>query len=303
MRNIEEAQAMFLEDKKFEGLTNNSIQSYTNLFKIWNTWLKKQNIEEVSQLDSENTKAFLKYCIKERGNKPKTVNSKLKLLRALANYLCEERITKTPFTKGVKLQRESDSPKILLDKDLKDCLEWLRRRYQREHSFTSRRNIVIILLLAGSGLRLSEMCSLTWNDIDFDNSLIMIRKSKSRKTQSVPLSEQLKEELLEYQLYLKGQFDKVPAHIFSTIEGKPLNKRSVQTIFKRLKAELGIEGDFSVHCLRNYFIKTMLKGANLREVQLLARHSKIDVTRQYVGYFRHELKDTLDKNNPLRGLL
>lgn len=56
--------------------------------------------------------------------------------------------------------------------------------------------------------------------------------------------------------------------------------------------------------MRNVFIKNLLKNkANLREAQLLARHSKIEVTKQYVGYFQHELKEALDEHDPLRGLL
>ncbi|WP_018933299.1 tyrosine-type recombinase/integrase [Gracilibacillus lacisalsi] len=303
MRTIREAQKLFIEDRKFQGLTDNSIQSYIDLFKVWNNWLEENNLERIEELNSKNTKDFLKYCTDKRKNQAKTVNGKLRLLRALAHWLCEEGITEEPFSKGVKLKRESDSPKILLDKDLKDCLEHLKKQYQRDHSFTTRRNIAIIILLAGSGLRLSEMTSLQWTEIDFDNSLIMIRTSKSRKTQSVPLSEQLRGELIDFKHYLQGQFSELPAHLFTTREGNQLSKHSVQTIFKRLKAELNIERDFSAHCMRNYFIKTMLKGANIREVQLLARHSKIDVTKQYVGYFSHELKDTLDRNNPLKGLL
>ncbi|WP_180235697.1 tyrosine-type recombinase/integrase [Bacillus toyonensis] len=76
------------------------------------------------------------------------------------------------------------------------------------------------------------------------------------------------------------------------------------SIYKRLKKKLDIQSDFSPHALRAYFIKELLKnGGNLCEVQLLARHSKITVTQQYVGYFAHELKDSLDNNNPLKYLI
>ncbi|MCQ6265591.1 tyrosine-type recombinase/integrase [Fictibacillus sp. WQ 8-8] len=304
MASIEMMEKEFLAEKKFQGLTENSLRSYIDFFKLWNEWLAQEGLERIDQLNSRNSKAFLMWCIEERGNKPKTVNTKLKLMRSFAKWLHEEQITEELFTKGVKMQREDDSPKILADNDLRDVLRHLRRQHRREHSFTARRNYTLIIFLAGTGLRLNEVCSLTWSDIDLDSSLIMIRTSKSRKTQSVPLSDTLRAELLDYQHYLENKLKRLPASVFSTKEGEPLKKDSVQNVFKRLRTSVGLEGHFSPHTLRNYFIKGVLKGGlNLRQAQLLARHSKIDVTRQYVGYFSHELKECLDEANPLRGLL
>ncbi|SDM60852.1 Site-specific recombinase XerD [Fictibacillus solisalsi] len=304
MASIEMIQKEFLAEKKYQGLTSNSLQSYIDFFKLWNDWLTQEGLERIDQLNSRNSKAFLMWCMEERGNKPKTVNTKLKLMRAFSKWLCEEQLIEIPFTKGVKAQREDDSPKILAEGDLRDVLRHLRRQHRREHSFTARRNYTLILFLAGTGLRLSELCSLNWNDINFEDSLITIRTSKSRRTQSVPLSDSLRAELLDYKHYLEKNFEKLPLSVFCTKEGRQLRKDSVQNVFKRLRTSVGLEGYFSPHTLRNFFIKGLLKGgANLRQAQLLARHSKIEITRQYVGYFSHELKDSLDETNPLRGLL
>ncbi|MBO1511554.1 tyrosine-type recombinase/integrase [Metabacillus bambusae] len=302
--NIVMIQKEFMSERKYQGLTANSLQAYVNFFKVWNPWLAQEGLERIDQLNGRNSKAFLFHCIEEKKNKPKTVNTKLKLMRAFANWMVEEQLLEEPFTKGAKMVREEDSPKILVDKDLKDVLRHLRRQHRREHSFSARRNYTLIVFLAGTGMRLSELCSLKWNDIDYESSLIMIKTSKSRKTQSVPLSDQLKEEMLDYQEWLQSQLGKLPPSVFTTKEGATLKPDSVQNVFKRLRTSVGIEGYFSPHTLRNYFIKGVLKnGLNLREAQLLARHSKIDVTRKYIGYFAHELKESLDEANPLRDLL
>lgn len=304
MASIEMIEKEFLAEKKFEGLTENSLTSYVNFFKTWNEWLHLEGLTRVEELDSRNTKAFLMYCAEERNNKPKTLNTKLKLMRAFSKWLVEEKLIEESFAKGVKMKREDDSPKILQDKDLQDVLRYLRRQFRREHLFTARRNYTLILTLAGTGMRLGELCSLKWRDIDFESDLITIRTSKSRRTQSVPLGDQLKGELLDYRDYILRELGREPDSVFTTKEGKGLTKDAVQNVFKRLRASIGIEGYFSPHTLRNFFIKSVLKnGLNLRQAQLLARHSKIDVTRQYVGYFAHELKESLDEANPLRGLL
>ncbi|TWJ39663.1 Tyrosine recombinase XerD [Bacillus paralicheniformis] len=301
---IEMLQKDYIAEKRFEGLTDNSIQSYERLFALWRGWLSQKGIERTEELTRENTREFLLWGIQERNWKPKTTNSKLKLLRAISKWCVDEGIVDESFTRGIKLQREDDSPKILLEKDLQTVLRYLRRVSRREDTFTARRNYTLILYLAGTGKRLGETCLLQWDDIDFDSSLITIRTNKSRKRQSVPLSDMLSDELLDYKRFIERRLGRLPTHVFVTRRGAPLQKESVKNIFKRLKAKLGLEGSFSPHTLRNYFIKGLLiNGSNLREAQLLARHSKIDVTRQYVGYFAHELKEILDDKNPLRKLL
>lgn len=304
MASIEMIQKEFLAEKKYEGLTEKSLTSYVNFFKTWNDWLSQEGLERTEQLNSRNTKAYIIYCTEERNNKPKTVNTKLKLMRTFAKWLTEENITEELFTKGVKMKREDDTPKILIDKDLQDVLRHLRRQFRREHLFTARRNYTLILFMAGTGARLNEVCSMRWNDIDFNSSLITIRTSKSRKTQSVPLSDQLRHELLDYQDYLMSQLGRLSDSVFTTKEGRTLRPDSIQNVFKRLRTSVGIEGYFSPHVLRNYFIKGLLKGGlNLRQAQLLARHARVEITKGYVGYFQHELKESLDEANPLRDLL
>ena len=175
---------------------------------------------------------------------------------------------------------------------------------RREDSLYSIRNHTILITLIGTGLRVTELISLDWNDIDFNDWLITIQKSKSRRSGSVPLSEALAKELKIYKNYIENHFKEAPEAVFVNTQGERLTKNGVQLFIKRLKKDLGIQGTFSPHAMRNVFIKRLLMNkANLREIQLLARHSKIEVTRQYIGYFQHELKEVLDEHDPLRGLL
>lgn len=301
---IELAQKEFLVEKKFEGLTENSLTSYANLFSNWNKWLLSVEIEQIEDLSPRIVKQYFQYCMEENKNKPRTINSKLKLLRAFARFLHEEGIAKELFTKNIKTMKQDDSPKIVKDSDIKIALRHLRRTKRREDTFEARRNYTLLLFMIGTGMRLSEVERLDWDDIDFTSYLITIRTSKSRKSQSIPLSETLAKELLDWKYYVEQKFVTFPQAVFITRQKNRLSKNGIQLFFKRLKTNLGIKSDFSPHCMRNVYIKNLLKnGANMREVQLLARHSKIEVTRQYVGYFAHELKDSLERHNPLRDLL
>jgi integrase/recombinase XerD len=300
---VETLQKEFLVEKRFEGLKESTLKSYEEFFRNWNLWLSEQNIEQLEDVSSRTVKQYLVYCV-ENGNKPKTVNTKLKLLRVFSKWLITEGISTDGITSGIKSQREDQTPKIVKTEDVKLALSHLRRVKRREDSFTARRNYTLLLFLVGTGMRLGELERLTWSDVDFSESLIKIQISKSRKSQSIPLSESLARELLDWRLFVERKFTKLPESLFVTREGRPFSRNGIQNFFKRLKKSLGIQSDFSPHSMRAYYIKTLLKnGSNLREVQLLARHSKITVTQQYIGYFAHELKESLDTNNPLKDLI
>lgn len=300
---VETLQKEFLIERKFEGLRQTTLDSYTVFFKTWNVWLGEHDLEQIEDLTPKIIKNYLRQCI-ENGNKPKTANTKLKLLRAFSRWLVEEGLIDEQFTKGIKAFREDSSPKIVKQEDIQLVLSHLRRTRRRENTFESRRNYVLVLFMLGTGCRLSEIERLNWSDVDFSNYLITILESKSRKHQSVPLSDALARELLDWKLFLERKYEKTPVPLFISRKGTRFTRNGIQNFFKRLKLKLGIEGDFSPHTMRNYYIKSLLKnGANLREVQLLARHNKIQVTQQYIGYFQHELKETIDQSDPLKDLI
>jgi integrase/recombinase XerD len=300
---IETLQKEFLIERKFEGLRDSTLSSYEVFFQGWNKWLSENDLEQVEDISPIIVKQYLRHC-SNNGNKPKTVNTKLKLLRAFSKWLVEESLIETQFTKGVKAMIEDNSPKIVKHEDILMVLSHLRRVKRRENTFESRRNYVLVLFMIGTGCRLSEIEGLNWKDIDFTNSLITILETKSRKHQSLPLSDSLARELLDWKLFIEKKFVKQPQSLFVTRKGSRYSRNGIQNFFKRLKKTLNIQGDFSPHCMRNYYIKSLLKnGANLREVQLLARHSKIQVTQGYIGYFAHELKETIDQRNPLNDLI
>jgi len=57
-----------ISEKKFQGLTENSLKSYDNLFSVLGEWLRKEKIEHTQDLTSSMIKNFLKHCM-EQGNK------------------------------------------------------------------------------------------------------------------------------------------------------------------------------------------------------------------------------------------
>lgn len=301
---LESIMKEYLTEKKFEGLTENTLEGYEESIRKFVDYLSENGIEQLEDVTKRHVKQFLMYLSEERQNNAVTVNTKLKRLRVFCKWLYTEGLTSSLLTEGIKAMKEDVQPKIVTTEDVRAVLSHLRRTKRREDSFTSRRNYALVLTMIGTGMRLAEIERITWQDVDFSESLIHIRVSKSRKTQSVPLSDSLARELLDWRLFLEKKFDKLPTNVFVTEKGISLSRSAIQNLFKRQKKNLGLQSRWCPHGLRAYFIKELLKnGSNLRQSQLLARHSKIQTTQLYVGYFAHELKEGLEEHNPLNNLI
>ncbi|MCO7126894.1 tyrosine-type recombinase/integrase [Sporolactobacillus shoreicorticis] len=104
---------------------------------------------------------------------------KLGNLRCFAHWLENEGLTEEYTAKGVKMAKLDENPRIVREEDIKLALRYLRKQSRREKDFFSIRDRTIILFLAGTGLRASEMCRLDWQDIDYSSGLIRPRQESS----------------------------------------------------------------------------------------------------------------------------
>jgi integrase len=119
----------------------------------------------------------------------------------------------------------------------------------------------LLLLLYGTGLRLSEAISLTLADVELNNSLITIRKTKFHKTRLVPIGKQLTQILLQYVAWRQREkYSLNPdASFFADRKGKTINKNTIEGTFNRIRKRAGVRrtdrGRFQprIHDLRHTF--------------------------------------------------
>lgn len=84
-------------------------------------------------------------------------------------------------------------------------LTYYARMKYRHKSFFAYRDYTIILTLVGTGVRLGELCNLTWNNIDFKNRTVTVI-GKKRQQSSIPMTDKLKKELAEYKVFIEQHF-------------------------------------------------------------------------------------------------
>lgn len=135
----------------------------------------------------------------------------------------------------------------------------------------------ILFLLYSGGLRISELLSLNWQDLDADRGVIYVRNAKGKKDRITLLSRVAYEYLVHYKEAYKPE-----TWIFESPEKQPYSSRSVNNIVGLAAKRAGITKHVSAHTLRHSFATHMLEsGTDLRYIQTLLGHESSRTTERY----------------------
>ena len=171
----------------------------------------------------------------------------------------------------------------------------LIKSLQKSKDPTSTRDLTLILLLYGAGLRVSEACSLSWKDIDFRKSTIKVygKGGKSRWAAGVPL-------LMKALLAQKSSSEPNLGEYIFGIE--PLSPRKAFDIVRSRAREAGLIKPLNPHALRHSFATHLLSsGTDLRILQELLGHSSLTATQKYLHLSLDSLARTMERAHPLKG--
>lgn len=156
------------------------------------------------------------------------------------------------------------------------------------------RDQVIIELLYGSGLRVSELVGLNREDLDLQSGLIRVF-GKGSKERVVPITNYSIQAIGGY-LKLRSDQNK---YLLLNYKGTRLTSRSVRRILDKLVERVSLEQHVHPHMLRHSFATHLLDGgADLRSVQELLGHQKLSSTQIYTHLTRERLKEVYAKAHP-----
>ncbi|MCK7473047.1 MAG: tyrosine-type recombinase/integrase [Rhodopseudomonas palustris] len=148
------------------------------------------------------------------------------------------------------------------------------------------RDLAIVELLASSGLRVSEIVSLTVQDVDLKGRMLRIF-GKGQKERLVPMAASAQQSLSSYMQNTRPKLasrQKVALTnvIFLSNIGRPLTTRGLQYILKAMEKKANVFLDLHPHKLRHSFATNLLEnGADLRTIQELLGHASINTTQIY----------------------
>ena len=160
------------------------------------------------------------------------------------------------------------------------------------------RDKAIMELFYSSGLRLSELASLRWDQIDPTSGLITVT-GKGNKTRVVPLGSYAARALKAWQKVRGNYADFEEPCIFVSQRGNPISVRTIQSRIRYWAQKQGIPQQVYPHLLRHSFASHMLESSgDLRAVQELLGHADISTTQVYTHLDFQHLASVYDKAHP-----
>ncbi|MDP8234653.1 MAG: tyrosine recombinase XerC [Candidatus Saelkia tenebricola] len=288
---------MFKEKEKFlrylkieKEVSFYTIKSYTEDLIIFQEFLGTKDIKSVNHLDLRRFIAYLR----TRSDSKRTISRRLSCLRSFFKFLMREGyIKKNPCLSisGVKLDKPL--PKFLSYSEVSQLLD-----ISPKPNYFSLRDQAIMETMYSTGIRVSELVNLNFQDLDFISQLVKVY-GKGKKERILPIGGKA---LRAVKIYLEirktlGYGNK--SALFLNKFGSRITERSINRIIKKHALIAGLKIDVSPHTLRHSFATHLLdRGADLRSVQELLGHASLSTTQIYTHLTLEGLKRIYEKTHP-----
>ncbi|MCF7824198.1 MAG: site-specific tyrosine recombinase XerD [Candidatus Marinimicrobia bacterium] len=277
-------------------LAVNTQQAYMeDLADFWQ-FLKTRNINAPGDVDHQSLTDYAQ-DLKKRKMAQTSVARHFSSLRAYYKFMVMEGFLQDDPTQFLESPRlPSSLPKILNVEDIELLLDAIDT-----NTYLGLRDRALFELMYAAGMRVSEVCNLTIEQVLMDEDIILVR-GKGDKERMVPLGGEAKKWLIEYlkdgrPALKKGYFNE--GILFLNNRGRPLQRKGVWFLLKRLAEKAGLKKAISPHTFRHSFATHLLEGgADLRIVQEMLGHVDISTTQIYTHLDSSYLKEIHSSFHP-----
>jgi integrase/recombinase XerC len=161
------------------------------------------------------------------------------------------------------------------------------------------RDVALLETIYSCGLRISELCGLKAEDLDWKEKLVRVR-GKGKKERLVPIGDHALEAIERYwDLLPHRPSNSEPAFLSNPKKSKPLYPRDLQLRLKKYLAAAGLDPQLTPHKLRHSYATHLLDaGADLRSVQELLGHAHLVTTQVYTHLTTERLKRVYNQAHP-----
>ncbi|KXG77267.1 Tyrosine recombinase XerC [Fervidicola ferrireducens] len=275
-----------------KGKSLHTVKNYISDLRQFAKWFEESTEEKFSpdKITEIDVRGYRSYLMGIRNLKPASIKRKLEAIRKFLDWAVkQEIITKNPAKEVEAPPAVTLPPKSLSEKEFLR----LRRSFYKEGN---ERDIAIFEVLANTGIRVSELCSLKLSDIQISErkGKLIVRYGKGQKYREVPLNSDARKALNEY---LKSRADENNERLFLGERG-PLTPSGVFRIIKRYARDAGVE--VSPHQLRHTFARRLLQsGADIVTVQQILGHANLNTTAVYLKPDYGEQEEAVEKISKL----
>ena len=226
------------------------------------------------QLGATQVQRFQWYLLQERKLTPGTVEMRMSALRFFFKKMLKRRdmhFDDLPFPKTPR-----KLPTVLSPEEVSCMIDRTTNLMHR----------TILMVLYGTGVRRTELSLLKVADIDSKRMVIHIRQGKGSRDRDLPLSPKLLEALREY-----WRWKKFPSAAGQRGVDSPISDKVVWWAVREAARRAGIPRKIGPHTFRHSFATELLEaGTDLRTIQLLMGHARLEDTTVYLHLSRRHLK-------------
>lgn len=278
-------------------LSDNTLQSYKRDLVAYARHIHhEQQIMEFDKVIREHILLYLD-SLRSVGKSSKTISRQISSIRSFHQFLLREKVTNQDPTVHLEMpKKELSLPKVLSIEEI-DAL--LTAPSVEKPQGT--RDIAILEMMYGSGMRISELIELNLEDVHMTMGFVRVF-GKGGKERIIPLGRSAISACVNYleqaRPQLLGNAPKNDA-FFITQRGKRFTRQGCWKIIKEHAAEAGISKEITPHVLRHSFATHLIEnGADLRAVQELLGHADISTTQIYTHVSKTRLSEVYKQFHP-----
>ncbi|MER2598465.1 MAG: tyrosine-type recombinase/integrase [Caldilineales bacterium] len=215
---------------------------------------------------------------KEGGLSSHTIHGYVRTLKAFGSWLCEEGYTaKHPFDRLKPPKLPETMIEILSDDEIGRIVQSIN-----PDSFLGARLYAIVLVLLDTGIRASELCTLTMDNTFLTEGFLKVR-GKGNKERMVPFGALTKKALLKYlHSYRPEAQSDDERGVFLSIEGTPLSYNGLALLIRRLGSNSDVPR-LHPHLFRHTFaVRYLMNGGDIMTLRLILGHTTLEVTQMYM---------------------
>ncbi len=275
-----------------QGLSENTLSAYGSDLRIFAKWLAGKSMLEV---DGGQLSDFLASRYEDGIGNRSSARILSSLRRFYGYYIRENSIEIDPTALIASPHIGQPLPGSLSEQDV----ELLLAAPEVTNALGFRDRTMLEMLYA-TGLRVSELVNLKFDQISFRQGVVRII-GKGNKERLVPVGEEAMSWLESYMSQARKTIlhERQCDYLFVTNRGGSMTRQAFWHIIKRHAKKAGISKELSPHTLRHAFATHLLNhGADLRVVQLLLGHSDLSTTQIYTHIARERLKELHSKYHP-----
>ncbi len=276
------------------GLAENTRKSYERDLEHYLEFLKKQGISDFSAVDRFTIMDFLAE-LKKENKADSTIIRHISSLRRFHQYLRQERFTEEDPMQHIDTPKKGQAlPKILSQEEVVKLLE-----APDVTTLLGFRDRTILEVMYATGMRVSEICNLTLDQLHLNMSLLKTI-GKGDKERILPLGKIALKYLTQYLEEIRPRLVKNDSpYVFVNHHGNQLSRQGIWKNLKRWSIKAGIKKEITPHTLRHSFATHLLEnGADLRVVQELLGHADISTTQIYTHITKQRMADVYQKYFP-----